>query len=147
MPVLIEEDEAADLILLHQLRCLVHVLVCESVDHVRGHDVSYFAHVRSIALGNRAYGDVAVGNHAHEPFAFAEGKGPDIQGFHALGSFLERAVGMNRLNGCRHQIFHLHELPPSIASPDAGCIAPYTASWSESHRLKWECIFSRAMRH
>ncbi|EEF22200.1 conserved hypothetical protein, partial [Ricinus communis] len=88
----LDDDDAAQLAVGHQLLYFTDGLVLETPGDVAAHHVPDLAGIRREAVRGGTDRDVAVGDHADQPLAVADGQGADVQVAHQLGGPLQ-AVG------------------------------------------------------
>src|SRR6267378_5922412 len=92
-PVLVADEDAGDLALLHQLGRLLDVLVGADADHVLGHHLLDLGVLHLAALGDEAHDDVPVGDGADRlPRRIDDGQEADVLLGHLAGDLLDAGV-------------------------------------------------------
>jgi hypothetical protein len=83
--LLVDDRDAADLLVAHLGQHFVHRLGGVAGAHLGAHDIAHAGGFGRFALGGRTDRDVAVGQHADQLRAVAYRHGADVEFFHQLG--------------------------------------------------------------
>src|SRR6185369_3122685 len=100
----VHHRQPADLGVGHFTEDLVHVLVFRRAAHVGAHYVGQFGGLGVAFLRHAAHHDVAVGHHAHQLVAVANGDHADVKFVHGLGSLDDRIRGRHGPHAAGHHV-------------------------------------------
>src|SRR5215468_5282759 len=145
----VEDDQATDRLLLHQVGRLGQGLVLEAVEHLRGHHLANARLLRRASLRRCSNGDVAIGDDADQTIVFAHRNEPYAAVSHLDGNCFETCLGVDQLDFARHYVADSHRLPPSYEQqtlcpstrssdrrgPEAAMDAPQRAEDAQDARL------------
>jgi len=109
--LLVDHRQAADLRFAHPVRSFLDVLVMTGANDVVGHEVANQG-FRTVALGDAAHGDVAVGDHADQLVALGDGDRSGIGAQHERRGFMRLLVRTDGLDVAGHHFMHLHARSP-----------------------------------
>src|SRR5438128_6876633 len=128
--VLVADEDARDLPLLHQLGDLLHVFVGPDADHVLGHDLLDLGAFQIAGLGDEAHDDVAVGDGADRLARRVDhGQEADVLLGHLAGDLLYAGIGPDRHDIPLEQFLNAHTASLDwVRRQDAHPSAPASAA-------------------
>ena len=96
------------------------LLVLESVHDLFAHHFAHRRRIRRATPGDRAHGDVAIGDHTDEAVVLADRQGAGIEIGHHLCGCVQAIVGPHQLDLRGHQLLDFHNA--SFAAGEAAAV-------------------------
>src|SRR5690606_29817115 len=124
--VLIDDRQAADLMLLHDPDRIINFFAIAAINDAARHDVAS-RHSRTLhALRDAAADDVTISNHSNQPIILPDGERTNVLVTHELGDLDDRCAGLYPVHAWVHGVFHFHHgnpLPCPMQSRMSGSTA------------------------